>query len=46
MKDKKIVYIISAFAAVILLFNLFFLVDQTQQAVVLQFGESILIIDY
>ncbi len=41
MKDKKILYIISAFAAVILLFNLFFLVDQTQQAVVLQFGESV-----
>jgi membrane protease subunit HflC len=41
MKDKKIIYIVSAFAAVILLFNLFFVVDQTQQAVVLQFGESV-----
>jgi membrane protease subunit HflC len=41
MKDKKIIYIVSAFAAIILLFNLFFVVDQTQQAVVLQFGESV-----
>lgn len=41
MKDKKNIYIISAFAAVIFLFNLFFVVDQTQQVVVLQFGESV-----
>ncbi len=41
MKDKKTIYIISVFAAVIFLFNLFFVVDQTQQAVVLQFGESV-----
>lgn len=41
MKDKKNIYIISAFAAVVFLLNLFFVVDQTQQAVVLQFGESV-----
>ncbi len=46
MKDKKNIYIITAFAAVIFLFNLFFVVDQTQQAVVLQFGESVRIEKY
>jgi membrane protease subunit HflC len=40
MKDKNIKYIILAVAAIILLISSFFIVDQTQQAIVLQFGES------
>lgn len=38
--DKNLKYIIFAAIAVILFGNLFFVVDQTQQAIVLQFGES------
>jgi len=40
MMDKNIKYIILVVVAFILLLNAFFVVDQTQQAIVLQFGES------
>lgn len=38
--DKNLKYIAGSFVAIILLFNMFFVVAQTQQAIVLQFGES------
>ncbi len=41
MKDKNIKYIIFTVIAIIALLNSFFVVDQTQQAIVLQFGESV-----
>lgn len=38
--DKYFKYIVIAIVSLVLLLNLFFVVDQTQQAIVLQFGES------
>lgn len=38
--DKNIKYLALIFVALVLLFNMFFVIEQTQQAIVLQFGES------